>query len=128
MYDDRLIGTHFNQPTILTGRFAGAGAAAPTPVTGVKDSQAVRTTITRNTTGNLVVQFLDTPLGILQSYDFWVCSNNQADRNVRVTPPTAGAPYTFQLNVTFMGNAAAADVAAGEELHFFVCAARTQVP
>lgn len=127
MWDERPVGTHFNQPTLIAARWAGAGSSAPTPVANVKDAQATKTTITLNSTGNITVQFLDTPMGIFQSYDFWVASNNAADKNVRVTPPTVGS-YAFQLNVTYMANGSAVNIAVGEELVCECWLARTQVP
>lgn len=127
MYDEYGLGTHFKQPTKLCGRFAGAGASVPTPVALNPDAQATRCTITRNAAGNLNVQFLDTPLGIVQNYDFWVCSNNAADSNVRVTPPTAGS-YNFRLNIVFAANGTARDVAVGEELCFEITTSRSGTP
>jgi len=127
MYDARLVNTHFTEPTLLVGRFAGAGAAVPTPTAGNADSQPTKTSLARAGVGNLLVTFLDVPMGVVQSYDFWCASNNVADRNVRVTPPAVGS-YAFQLNVTFMANGVASDVALGEELVFEVWTKRAQSP
>ena len=115
MWEFYPLGTHFREPKMFAARWAGAGAAVPTPVTNVKDSQPTKSTITRSGVGALVVTVIDTPLGVIQNYDFWIASNNVADRNVRVSPPALGTA-TFTLNVTFSANGVACDVAAGEEL------------
>jgi hypothetical protein len=126
MYDERPVGTHFNQPTLIALRFAGAGASVPTPVANVKDAAASRCTITRSGVGTLSIQLLDTPLGVVQSYGFWVESGS-ADKNVRVTPPAA-ANYTFTANITYHANGVAVDLANGEELVAEIWAARTSQP
>lgn len=126
MYDARPVNTHFNEPTLLVGRFLGAGASVPTPIANVKDSAATRCTITRSAVGNLVVTFTDTPLGVVQSYDFWVASpaNN---KNISITPPTVGS-YAFTLLCSYHANGVNVDISSSEELVFEVWTARTQVP
>lgn len=127
MYDQRTVGTHFNEPTLLAGRFLGANTSAPTVVTAVKDSAPTSTSMTRNGVGNLTVVFLDKPLGIPQCYDFWAaCPAN--NKNVQITPPTTAAPGTYNLLVTFAANGVAVDLQNTEELVFECWYARTQVP
>lgn len=126
MYDARLVNTHFNEPLLLTGRFVGANAAAPAPIANVPDAAATRCTIARVSAGNLTIQFIDTPLGVVQSYDFWV---NSATNNkiCQVTPIGVGL-YTFTCNITYAGNGAAGDINPSEELNFQIWTARTVKP
>jgi hypothetical protein len=126
MYDARLVNTHFNEPTLLTGRFVGAGNASPTPVANVKDSAATRCTVTHGSVGNSVFTFTDTPLGTVQSYDFWVNSATN-NKNCQVTPPAAGS-YVFVCNVTYHANGASVDVVSSEEINFQIWTARTSQP
>jgi hypothetical protein len=126
MFDARPVNTHFTEPTLHCARYVGAGAAAPTPVASVKDAQSTKTSITRSGVGALVVTLLDVPLGVVQTYDFWAaCPAN--DKNVRMTPPTAGS-YAFTLQVGYHANGVAVDLAATEELCMEVWTSRSQVP
>lgn len=107
------------EPLTLFGRWVGAGAAAPTPVanttrpTGPGAPQGAPITIVRNGVGNLTVT-LPSPVGVVQSYDFWICSgaNNKA---CLVAPPAVGA-NSFTVLVEYAANGVAVDVAATEEL------------
>jgi len=126
MRDAREISVDFNEPVHICGRFTGAGAGAPTPVANVPGAQSTKATVTYNSTGNIYVTLLDPPLGVVQSYDFWIGSpaNN---KNVQVAPPAAGS-YQFKLLVTYHANGVAVDVASSEELVMDIWTARTAKP
>lgn len=126
MFDAREVNTHFTEPTLLCGRFVGAGASVPVAIANVKESQSTKTTLARSGVGALTLTFLDVPIGVYQNYDFWVVAP-AADKNVRVTPIAVGS-NVFTLQVTTTSTGAAVDVAATEELHFEIWASRSQVP
>lgn len=108
------------EPAWIMGRWLGAGAATPTVVaktTKLTGNPGAVPAISRSGVGTLSV-VIAAPVGIVQSYDFWVNSGSSAtDKNVRVTPPSGG---TFALQVTFHANGTAVDLAATDELCMMV--------
>ena len=121
------------EPLTLYGRWVGAGASVPTPIakttrpTGPGAPQGGPIAISRSGVGTLTVT-LPNPIGIIQSYRFWVASGSSAtDKNVRITPPAVGS-NSFALAVTFHANGVAVDLAASDELLMCVVSSITQNP
>jgi hypothetical protein len=122
--DARIPVIPYNEPVFLTGRFAGATGAVPTPVSGTTKPGL---TLTRTGAGAYTLN-IPTPVGTIQMADAWVVSSNTTAKNVAVTPWSAGAT-TIALQVTFQANASATDLTTGtDELHVDLRLAATQTP
>lgn len=116
----------YNEPVFLCGRFTGGAAGAQlVPVAGTTKSGL---TVVHNgaaNSGNYTVT-IPTPVGTIQSY-YADCRSPTADKNVRATPPLAGAT-SLNLLVTFHANGSAVDVLTTEELVIDVDLAASQYP
>lgn len=123
MYDSYRVNTKYKEPTLLCGRFVGAGTSVPAAVANTCKGLSV----SRSGVGTLTVTCTDTPIGVIQSYQFSVASANANARAVAVTPPSAGA-NSFSLQVGLASNGAAVDLSSSEELIVEIWTARTQVP
>lgn len=124
--DFKPIGTMLNEPVLLTGRFTGAGNAAPTVVTNTGKCQL---TVIHNgsaNSGNYTVS-IPTPVGVaIQAYMVEISSGTRALKEL-ITPPAANA-QSLTFITSFATNAAATDLTSSEEMVVWFWLSASQTP
>ena len=134
MIDSRLVATPFNEPTLWTGRFVGAGTnTKPTAIAYTSK----KLTLTYGNLGAMNVTLSDPTVGqsgngltgVVQCYDFWIASPLKGGANLKqvcITPPTVNSAV-FVLQVQY-ANGTAIDIASTEELVCEIWTSRSASP
>jgi hypothetical protein len=134
MIDSRMVGVPFNEPTLWTARFKGAGTnSIPTAVANTSQRVFIST---YSNVGAMVVTLADNgpgvaggTVGVVQAYEFKYASSLIGGANAKqiiVTPPTVNTA-TFTLQVQF-ANGTATDLATTDELVCVVWTSRSIKP